>query len=314
MDTPEVSFIIPAYNESEVFPELVDRMNTLIDRIDKKSEVILIDDGSNDNTAFLMEELALKDPRYQCLFLSRNFGHQKALSAGLDFARGEYIMLLDADLQDPPEVYFNFIEKVEEGYDVVYGVRQNRKEGWIKRGFYNAFYTLLNKISNYPIPRDSGDFGMITRKVVEAINRNREESRFLRGLRSWVGFRQVGVTYERMERAAGVPKYTVKKLLKLALDGIFNFTTIPIKLLTISGSICIFSSLVYFVITVIRKYLYHDVPTGFTAILFTVILFGGFQLLSLGIIGEYIQRIFFQVKQRPLYFIRKKIVNGEEIL
>lgn len=310
MVNPEVSFIIPMYNEEEVFPILIDRMNALIAQMQETCEVVLIDDGSNDQTSLLMEALAMRDTKYQCIFLSRNFGHQKALGAGLDFSRGEYIMFLDADLQDPPELYFKFLKRIKEGYDVVYGIREGRKEGFIKRASYNLFYRLLNRMSNYPIPKDSGDFGMITSQVAKAINLNREESRFLRGIRSWVGFNQIGVQYERQGRAAGNPKYLFSQLMKLALDGIFNFTTIPIKVLSIFGILCITASGLYFLVTLVRKYFYHDVPTGFTALLFVVILFGGFQFLSLGILGEYIQRIFFQVKQRPLYLIKKKIING----
>lgn len=310
MKNPEVSFIIPIYNELEVFSLLIDRMDALVSKIKETCEVVLVDDGSIDGTSFLMESLAIKDSKYQCIFLSRNFGQQKALGAGLDFARGEYIMLLDADLQDPPELFFEFLQRIRQGYDVVYGIRKGRKEGLIKRGSYNFFYKLLNRLSNYPIPKDAGDFGMITSRVAKAINLNREENRFLRGIRSWVGFNQIGFEYERQGRVAGYAKYTLNKLIRLGLDGIFNFTTIPIKVLTLFGVLCITTSGIYFVVTLVRKYFYHDVPTGFTALLFVVILFGGFQFLSLGIIGEYIQRIFFQVKQRPLYLVKKKIVNG----
>lgn len=310
MKNPEVSFIIPMYNEVAVFALLIDRMNALASKMEETCEVILVDDGSNDGTSLLMESLAVKDSKYQCIFLSRNFGQQKALGAGLDLARGEYIMFLDADLQDPPELYFEFLQKIKQGYDVVYGVRKGRKEGVFKRGSYNLFYKFLNWISNYPIPKNAGDFGMITKRVAKAINLNKEENRFLRGIRSWVGFNQIGIDYERRARAAGYAKYSLNKLIKLGLDGIFNFTTIPVKVLTLFGVLCITSAGIYFVVTVVRKYVYQDVPTGFTALLFVVILFGGFQSLSLGIIGEYIQRIFFQVKQRPLYLVKKKIVNG----
>lgn len=221
-------------------------------------------------------------------------------------------MFLDADLQDPPELYFEFMQKINEGYDVVYGIRKKRKENFIKRISYNLFYKLLNRISNFPIPKDSGDFGIITRPVADAMNMHREDSRFLRGVRSWVGFKQFGLVYERQERKAGVPKYTFRKLLKLATDGIFNFTTLPITILITLGSISIISSLVYFTITLARKYFYEDVPIGFTALLFTIIFFGGLQLFFIGVIGEYIQRIFFQVKNRPLYVIKKRIIDGYE--
>lgn len=308
-EMPSISFVIPMYNEAEVFRIFVDRMNSVVSKIDDKFEIILVDDGSSDDTPDMMEELATNTDHYHCIILSRNFGHQNALSAGLDFARGEYIMVLDADLQDPPEMFFAFKAKVEEGYDVVYGVRKSRKEGFFLRLAYNAFYNLLNRLSNYPIPKHAGDFALVTRRVLNAMNASREEGRFLRGIRSWVGFKQCGVDYERQERVAGSPKYTLWKLLKLGSDGVFNYTTIPVKLLTASGALCIGVSGIYFLVTLVRKYLYHDVPTGFTALLFVVILFGGFQLLSLGIIGEYIQRTFFQVKQRPLYIVKNRVVD-----
>jgi len=312
MKNIKVSFIIPLYNESEVFARLVERMNNLISKINESCEVILVDDGSHDSTPSLIHQLSTQDARYQSIILSRNFGQQNAISAGLDHARGDFIMFLDADLQDPPELYFDFMNKINEGYDVVYGIRKNRKESFIKRVCYNIFYALLNRVSNYPIPMDSGDFGLITRRVAMAINLNREESRFLRGIRSWVGFKQTGLAYERMERQAGVPKYTLRKLFKLAADGIFNFTTLPIKLLTALGTVSIISSLVYFVITLVKKYFFGQVPIGFTALIFLIIFFGGLQMFFMGIIGEYIQRIFFQVKNRPLYIIKYHIKDGEQ--
>ena len=310
--TPEVTFVIPMYNEAEVFHSLIDRMNTLMDRIGRPCEVILVNDGSKDHTPELMDTLAMVDTRYQCIHLSRNFGHQRALGAGLDHATGAYIMMLDADLQDPPELFFDFLAKINEGFDVVYGVRQKRKEGIVKRTLYSSFYKLINRISNYPIPKNTGDFGMITRQVLKAINNNREDSRFLRGVRSWVGFRQTGLEYERLGRFAGSTKYTLRKLVKLAMDGIFNYTILPIRLLTIAGVFCMSSSFIYLFYALYNKFVTKESPEGFTALLFVVILFGGIQLISIGIIGEYVQRIFFQVKQRPLYVVRKRIHKGLE--
>ena len=186
-------------------------------------------------------------------------------------------------------------------------------ENIVKRVAYKTFYRILNSISNYPIPKDTGDFSLLSKKVVRAMILMQEESRFLRGMRSWVGFKQIGVQYDRSKRLAGSPKYTFRKLFQLAYDGVFNFSVFPIKFLTIAGVTCIGLSLIYFFLTLIRKFVYNDVPTGFTALLFVIILFGGIQLLSIGIIGEYVQRIFFQVKERPLYIISKKIIDGREI-
>ena len=310
--SPKISFVIPVYNEEEVFDLLVQRLNELISKIKSPCEVVLVDDGSVDSTPALIEDIAIKNFNYQAIFLTRNFGHQRALSAGLEHARGEVMMILDGDLQDPPELFFEFYEHIKNGYDVVYGVRRERKESTIKRFAYNTFYRILNKISNYPIPKDSGDFGMVTRRVVDNMNKMREESRFLRGIRSWVGYRQIGVPYERKERAAGTPKYSFKMLFKLAYDGIFNFSVFPIKVLTYLGVVCISTSLIYFLLTLVKRLFYESVPSGFTALLFMILLFGGVQLLSIGIIGEYVQRIFFQVKNRPLYLIKKKIINGDK--
>lgn len=308
----QLSLVIPLYNESEVLPVLIPRLNELVGKIPLLTEIILVDDGSKDATGVLMADLAISDVKYQCIFLSRNYGHQRALRAGLEAARGEYVMLLDADLQDPPELFFDFFEKIKQGYEVVYGVRKNRKESALKVFAYNSFYRVLTRISNYPIPKDSGDFCLMTRRVVNAMLKVNEESPYLRGIRSWVGFRQAGVEYERSARAAGSSKYSVVKLFNLAYDGIFSFSIFPLKFVSIVGITCIISSLVYLAVTIVRKYFVEDVPLGFTALLFVIILFGGVQLLSIGILGEYIHRIFFQVKGRPLYFINKKIVDGKE--
>ena len=310
--TYQLSLVIPVFNESEVLPILAARLNEFVEKIALRTEIVLIDDGSTDSTSYLMSELAVRDLKYQCIFLSRNYGHQRALRAGLEASRGEYVMILDADLQDPPEMFFMFFEKMKEGYEVVYGIRKKRKESALKVFAYNSFYRILTRISNYPIPRDSGDFCLMTRRVVTAMLRINEESPYMRGIRSWVGFKQVGVEYERFARVAGVPKYTFSKLLKLAYDGIFNFSIFPLKIVSIAGLTCILSSLLYLIVTIVRKFFVEDVPLGFTALLFVIILFGGVQLLSIGILGEYIHRIFFQVKGRPLYFINKRIIDGKE--
>ena len=312
-ESPKFSFIVPLYNECEMFPDLKNRLNALMNKIDGTCEVVLVDDGSNDLTPAFMEETGYSDKRYQCVFLSRNFGHQFAVSAGLEFALGDYIMVIDGDLQDPPELFFDFYRKIAEGFDVVYGIRKKRKEGVLKRLAYYLFYRILRGVSSYTIPLDSGDFAMITKRVAKILVKMPEQSRFLRGIRSWVGFRQTGIEYERDARGAGDSKYSLWKLIKLGSDGVFNFSTFPIKLFTVIGIGCICSAVLYFLYTMLRKIIYHDVPAGFPALLFMVILFGGIQLLSIGVIGEYVQRIFLQVKSRPLYIVSKRIENGEEI-
>ena len=309
---PQVSFVIPLYNESEVLPQLVERINKLMDTQSLNIEVVLVDDGSKDNTAALIQQLSLSDKRYHGVLLARNYGHQLALSAGLSSARGtEAIMVIDGDLQDPPELLPAFYEKYKEGYDVVYAVRKKRKEGFVKKMSYHIFYRILKSISYIDIPLDSGDFSLISRRVVDVLNKMPEESRYIRGMRTWIGFKQVGYEYERDSRAAGDSKYSFKKLFKLAYNGIFNFSEFPVKLITNMGVFSILVSLAYLINTLIQKYIYHNVPQGFTALLIAIILFSGVQLISLGIIGEYVLRIFFQVKGRPLYIIKKKIINSE---
>lgn len=275
-------------------------------------EVVLIDDGSRDNTALLMQQLALTDSRYQCVFLSRNYGHQIALSAGIQAARGsEALFIIDGDLQDPPELLPTFYEKYKEGYDVVYAIRKKRKEGWLKRTAYAAFYRFMRSISYVDMPLDSGDFSLISRRVADVLNKMPEESRFIRGMRSWIGFKQIGVAYERDARVAGESKYSFKMLQRLAYNGIFNFSEYPIKVITRLGMLTIGIAVLYLLQTLIKRFIFHDVPQGFTALLFFIILFSGMQLIALGLIGEYVLRIFFQAKGRPLYVIREIIKDGQ---
>lgn len=306
------SFLIPVYQEEDILPDLFKRLDAILEKIVLPCEVVLIDDGSTDLTPDLLRHKSEIDKRYQCIFLSKNYGQQRALLAGLSYSRGQVIQFLDADLQDPPELYFTFIDYINKGYDVVYGIRKKRKEGFLKRWSYSAFYRLFKCLANIKVPLDSGDFGMITRRVAKAIIQHPEDRPFIRGLRSNVGFAQIGIPYERASRSAGKSKYTFRKLVQLGLDGLFNFTAFPIKVLVFFGVISISSSLIYFGITVYRKYVFGDVPTGFSGLLFAIILFGGFQLLALGVLGEYIQRIFFQVKNRPRYIIKSIIQDGDE--
>ena len=304
---PQISLVIPLYNEEKVFPDLISRLRKLIDSNDKTIEVILVNDGSNDSTENLMKELSVSDGNFISVMLSRNFGHQLALSAGLSCANAsEAVFVLDGDLQDPPELLDEFYSKFKEGYEIVYAIRTKRKEHFFKRLAYKTYYLLLYRLSNINIPLDSGDFGLMSRKVVDVINKMPEESRYIRGIRSWVGFKQIGIAYERDGRKSGEVKYTFRQLLKLAFNGIFNFSELPIRFISRLGLLTIFISLIYFAYALFKKF-YYDVPEGYTSILFAIILFSGVQLLSLGILGEYILRIFLQVKSRPLYIIDKII-------
>ncbi len=311
---PKLSIVIPLFNEAPVFAELEQRLRTLLDALPEPAEVVLVDDGSTDTTAELMARLATSDPRFGALFLSRNFGHQIALSAGMHAARGtEAVLLMDADLQDPPELVPAMLRKLREGFDVVYAVRKRRKEGPVLRLAYGAFYRLLKRVADIDIPLDSGDFCLMTRQVVDCLNAMPEESRFLRGMRAWVGFRQTGIAYDREARRAGTTKYSLAKLLRLAANGIFNFSEIPVRLALICGTLSLLIGVGYGIHTLWARFVLHQPPAGFTGLLLSIILFGGTQLLFLGIIGEYVLRIFFQVKQRPLFLVKRAIRDGKSV-
>lgn len=315
MSLPEISIIIPLYNEEEVFPHLAKRLNALAASMQTTVEFVLVDDGSKDNTARLMSDTALANSNFHCIFLSRNYGHQLAVTAGMAKARGtEAIMIMDGDLQDPPELITEFYKKISEGYDVVYAVRKNRKESALKKFLYKFYYRLQQKISNFNIPIDSGDFSMLSRRAVDQINAMPEQNRYLRGMRSWIGFRQFGMEYDRDARAAGESGYTFKKLFELAYSGIFNFSEFPVKIITSLGLLSVLVSSLYLLFTILKRLLWGGVPEGFTAIIFAITLFSGVQLISLGLIGEYVLRIYNEVRKRPLFIIDKtikdqKIVN-----
>ena len=310
--TPQVSFVIPVYNEESNLPMLVDRIVKIMDQSSIQLEAVLVDDGSRDNSRQLLQQLAISDSRFHVVLLSRNHGHQLALTAGLSVARGsEGVFVLDGDLQDPPELLDTFYSKFKEGFDVVYAIREKRKEVFYKRFAYYIFYRILKKIANIEIPLDSGDFSFISRRVVDVLNKMPEESRFIRGMRTWIGFKQIGIAYDRQERASGDSKYSFGKLVQLALNGIYNFSEFPVKFVMILGGLAISSSVLYLISVIIKKMFFDQVIEGFTALLFVVILFGGIQLLAIGILGEYILRIFFQSKSRPNFIIETEIFDGK---
>lgn len=310
--TAQVSFVIPVYNEESNLPMLADRLVKIMDQSPITLEAVLIDDGSRDNSRTMLQQLALSDPRFHVVLLSRNHGHQLALTAGLSVARGsEGVFVLDGDLQDPPELLDTFYAKFKEGYDVVYAVREKRKEVFYKRFAYFIFYRILKKIANIEIPLDSGDFSFMSRRVVNVLNKMPEESRFIRGMRTWIGFKQIGIAYDRQERASGDSKYSFSKLVQLALNGIYNFSEFPIKFVTSLGGFAIISSVIYLIFVVVKKMFFDQVIEGFTALLFVIILFGGIQLMAIGVLGEYILRIFLQSKSRPNFIIEKEICAGK---
>jgi len=303
------SLVIPVYNEESIIQQLYSRCTEALEKITDHYEIICIDDGSEDNTLSYLLRFHQEDKRFKVLSLSRNFGHQSALLAGLTFTKGEYVGIIDGDLQDPPETLQKLVTKLEEGFDVVYAVRKKRKENFIKRSIYQSYYRILRRMSNVEIPLDSGDFSVMRRFVVDYILKMPEQSLFIRGIRSWVGFRQTGVEYERDKRQTGIPKYTFRKLFLLAYNGIFSFSNFPVKIISRIGFLVILFSFIYIVFTLIKKYFYGDVPQGYTTIIIFLILFNGVQLLALGLIGEYVLRIYDESRKRPLYIIRDKYLD-----
>lgn len=309
----DISIVVPLYNEEAVFDQLIQRLTQVINSTDFLCEIVLVNDGSIDNTAFLIENICIKDSRFTGVLLSRNHGHQLAVSAGLANSRGKKgVMIIDGDLQDPPELVNEFYRLLMNGNDVIYAIRKNRKESFFKKLAYKVYYRLQKKISNFNIPIDSGDFSMLSRRIVDTIINMPEQSRYLRGMRAWVGFKQIGFEYDRDERQAGETKYSWSKLFELAFNGIFNFSDFPVKIITRLGFITVVFSLIYFGYNVYRKLFYDDVPKGFTATILAIILFSGVQLISLGLIGEYVLRIYNQVRNRPLFVTDKIIQDGTE--
>ena len=309
----DISIIVPLYNEELVFEQLIKRLRSVVSSTDFSCEIILVNDGSSDNTAALIEAICEEDKRFTGIILSRNYGHQLAVSAGMAYVRGKKgAMIIDGDFQDPPELVTEFYKLLENGYDVIYAIRKNRKETFFKKLAYSAYYRLQKKISSFNIPIDSGDFSMLSKRVVETMNAMPEQSRYLRGMRAWVGFKQIGFEYDRDERYAGESKYSWTKLFELAFNGIFNFSNFPVKIITRLGFFTVLFSLIYFGYNIYRRVYYNDVPQGFTATILAIILFSGVQLISLGLIGEYVLRIYNQVRNRPLFVVDKIFQEGKE--
>lgn len=302
-DAPQLSIVIPLFDEAANLIELHRRTTAALDELCLTFEIVLVDDGSRDATPMILERLAMRDGRVRVVRLSRNFGHQAAVSAGLAHATGDAVIVMDGDLQDPPEVLSEFVERWREGFDVVYAVRTKRKEGVFKRTAYFLFYRVLRAIAEIDIPLDSGDFCLMDRKVVDVLVHLPERERFVRGLRTFVGFRQTGVVYERAARAAGVPKYTLRKLAGLALDGIVNFSTMPLKLIAMMGAFLLLTGMLVALALCGPALFGGENPAGWSVVLAAVFIAGGGQLLGLGLVGEYVRRIFVEVKARPTYIV-----------
>jgi dolichol-phosphate mannosyltransferase len=301
-DRPEISVVLPIFNEEENLPELYRRLVKVLG--ESSYEILFVNDGSSDRSLDLICELREINPKVKLINLSRNFGHQAAITAGIDHSLGRAVVLLDADLQDPPELIAEMLDKWRSGNEVVYAVRQKRKDGIIKRSAYFWFYRLLKMLSNIDIPLDSGDFCLMDRAVVEKLKALPERNRFLRGLRSWVGYKQVALPYERHARHAGTPKYTFRKLVKLALDGIVSFSSFPLRVAAYIGFLTCLSGICYLIFAVIAHFVNNRVPVGWTSTVALILLVGGSQLLLLGVLGEYIARIYDESKQRPPYIVK----------
>jgi len=306
----QISVVVPVYNEETVLPALRDRLRKVLDgaQVAGTYEVIFVDDGSSDGSAALLDRFYAEDPRFANLHLSRNFGHQAAVTAGLEHVSGEVTVVMDADLQDPPELLPRLLEEWEKGSDVVYAVRRNRKESWLKIQLYEGFYRLLSRLSAVPIPLDAGDFCLISREVLEEMGRLPEKERFVRGLRAWVGFRQTGVEYEREARHSGDSKYGLVGLARLAMNGIVSFSDKPLIYVTLFGAIISLVSFVYGIWLVVHRLLFGGVITGYASIMGGLLFLSGVQLASLGLVGIYISKIFQEVKARPTYIVRDR--NG----
>ena len=305
-----VSLAIPVYNEEAVVPELLRRTTAALDQIPGgPHEIVLVDDGSTDRTFDILERAAEDDPRLVVVALSRNFGHQTALAAALDQVSGDVTILMDGDLQDPPESIPTLLDFYAQGYDVVYVRRVNRKESWWLRFCYYVFYRLLAALSSTQLPLDAGDFGLMSRRVIDEIRKMPEHHRYLRGLRTWVGFRQIGIPLERSARHAGRTKYSPLKLLKLASDGVFAFSIVPLRAAAVLGVIAIGFSGLYSLYSLYVKF-WLRAPQGFTAIILVITFLSGVNLFFLGIIGEYVGRVYEETKARPHYVLRRVIRRG----
>jgi dolichol-phosphate mannosyltransferase len=310
---PDLSVVIPVCNEQENLLALHTRLlHVLQQQTGLTYEILFVDDGSNDRSVDVLRQLAQEDAHVTVIELTRNFGHQAAISAGLDHSQGQAVAIMDADLQDPPELLPQFLAHWRDGHDVVYAIRARREESWPRRLMYAAFYRLLRSVATITIPLDAGDFCLMDRRVVDWLVHMPERQRFLRGLRSWVGFSQVGVPYERQARQAGRPSYTTPQLFRLALNGITAFSDLPLRVISLVGFAVSLFSLFLAIFYAGKKIFYGLNPAGFTTEIVAIFFLAGIQLLTIGVIGEYVGHIAEEVKRRPLY-ITRRITRRQEL-
>lgn len=303
-----ISVVVPVFNEEEIIGLFYDRMKKVLTSLDGLSwEIIFVDDGSRDTSFAKLSAMAASDPNVKVLKFSRNFGHQIAITAGVDAARGDCVVVIDSDLQDPPEVIPAMVDQWRQGFDVVYGVRSEREgETAVKLMTASMFYRLLGRLTNVQIPANVGDFRLMSRRVVDQLKLLREKDRFVRGLVSWVGFRQTGVTYHRAAREAGVTKYPLGKMIKFAFDGITSFSTAPLKLATWTGYLSALAAVLYLISVFVQRALGITVE-GWATIMVAMLFLGSVQLICLGILGEYLGRVFNEVKPRPMYVVEERL-------
>jgi polyisoprenyl-phosphate glycosyltransferase len=306
-----LSIVVPIFNEEENLPELRRRVKSVVEELRfAQSEVLLVSDGSSDRSEAMIRSLVGEDPMFKGVFLTRNFGHQAAVSVGLAQAKGSVVVVIDGDLQDPPEAIPALIRAIDEGADVAYAVRKHRKENLLKKVAYSTFYRLLQRLADIDIPLDSGDFSCMTRPVVDAMLKLPERNRFVRGLRAWVGYRQVGVEYERAARFAGTPKYTFRKLVGLAYDGLFSFSRLPIRLIQFLGFAASTIALLIACFYVVCYFFATSFPVGFATLTVSIWFLSGVQLLFLGIVGEYVVRTYDEVRRRPIALVREIVESA----
>jgi len=318
----KISVIVPCFNEEAVLPQLFARLGAVAVTWDADHEIICVDDGSRDRTWEILKAQHARDSRWRCLCFARNFGHQTAVSAGLHYATGDAVVVIDADLQDPPEEISRLLAKWQEGFEVVFATRKKRQDPLVKKFLAWGFYRLLQKLTPLPMSADAGDFCLLDQKVVAVMNALPERNRYLRGLRTWCGFRQTSVEFDRADRAAGAPQYTFKKSFRLAMDGIFSFSTMPLRVATWLGLVVSAGAFLGAVFTFCEKIFAEEfakfgftpVPHGIPTLVISILFLGGVQLICLGILGEYIGRIYEEVKGRPHWVIRDEAgLNAETV-
>jgi polyisoprenyl-phosphate glycosyltransferase len=304
MPRPAVSFVLPIYNEEPVIAELSKRLSALLTRLDVETEVVFVNDGSRDRSFELLQALAAQIPNYRVLSFSRNFGHQAVITAGVDYAQGEAVVVMDADLQDPPEVVLEMVEKWKDGFDVVYAKRRSREgESFFKLASAKIFYRVFAAMVPIDVPLDTGDFRLMSRRVVRELRSLREAHRFVRGMVSWVGFKQTAVYYDRPARFAGETSYPLTKMIRFAIDGITSFSVTPLRLSTYVGFVMGLFGIGVAIWAIVSKFMFHDTVQGWTAVVVLVSIVSSVQFLMIGIVGEYVGRVYEQVKKRPIYIV-----------